>query len=324
MYIRDCIYGESEVDGVLERLINSAPVQRLKGVHQAGAAYLVEETWDVSRFEHSIGVMLLIRKLGGSVEEQIAGLLHDVSHTAFSHVVDTVFDNRAEDYHEQIFDSVVRHSEIPDILETYGYRCEDFLDDSRWTLLERPSPELCADRVDYTLRDMYRYGKITKEEVEMFLEELVVVDGSMYVSSVAAGEWFVETYYKEVIDFFLDPLNIYSYDRLAEVLKLAMGEGILTTDDFLLEDESVIRKIKKAGDSKILQMLATLHSNVEVVIDEEDYHIHRVNKIRLIDPSVWKGAKLTPVSELSFNVRQRNEDAEKRARRGTFVRVLSA
>ncbi len=239
MYIRDCIYGESEVDGVLERLINSAPVQRLKGVHQAGAAYLVEETWDVSRFEHSIGVMLLIRKLGGSVEEQIAGLLHDVSHTAFSHVVDTVFDNRAEDYHEQIFDSVVRHSEIPDILETYGYCCEDLLDDSRWTLLERPSPELCADRVDYTLRDMYRYGKITKEEVERFLEELVVVDGSMYVSSVDAGEWFVETYYKEVIDFFLDPLNIYSYDRLAEVLKLAMGEGILTTDDFLLEDEAM-------------------------------------------------------------------------------------
>ena len=38
--------------------------------------------------------MLLIKKLGGSVEEQIAGLLHDVSHTAFSHVIDYVFDNK--------------------------------------------------------------------------------------------------------------------------------------------------------------------------------------------------------------------------------------
>lgn len=90
MIISDVLYGEFEVDQVVEELILSKSVQRLKGIHQTGASYLVNKEWNVTRFDHSVGVMLLVKKLGGSVEEQIAGLLHDVSHTAFSHVVDYV------------------------------------------------------------------------------------------------------------------------------------------------------------------------------------------------------------------------------------------
>ena len=29
------------------------------------------------------------------------------------------------------------------------------MDEKKWTILERKAPKLCADRVDYTLRDMY-------------------------------------------------------------------------------------------------------------------------------------------------------------------------
>lgn len=210
MIILDVIYGEFKVDKVLEELILSKPVQRLKGVHQAGASYLMNEKWNVTRFDHSVGAMLLIKKLGGSVEEQIAGLLHDVSHTAFSHVIDYVFDNENESYHEEIFSSVVKNSEIPAILSKHGYNYEDILlDDSKWTLLEKSAPELCADRVDYTLRDMYTYGYISLEEVHSFLEDLIEVDGKMVLQNIEIAEWFTKTYYKEIIDFFMKPMNIY-------------------------------------------------------------------------------------------------------------------
>lgn len=178
MIILDVLYGEFEVDQVVEELISSKSMQRLKGIHQAGASYLMNEKWNVTRFDHSVGVMLLVKKLGGSVEEQIASLLHDVSHTAFSHVIDYVFHNEDESYHEEIFSSVVKNSEIPAILAKYGYNYEDILlDDSKWTLLERSAPELCADRVDYTLRDMYTYGYVSLEEVHSFLEDVIAVDG---------------------------------------------------------------------------------------------------------------------------------------------------
>lgn len=46
----------------------------------------------LTRYEHSVGAMLLVRRAGGSVEAQAAGLLHDVAHTALSHVADNVFE----------------------------------------------------------------------------------------------------------------------------------------------------------------------------------------------------------------------------------------
>ncbi|AJH21342.1 HD domain protein [Bacillus mycoides] len=245
MIISDVIYGEFKVDKVLEELILSKPVQRLKGVHQAGASYLMNEKWNVTRFDHSVGAMLLIKKLGGSVEEQIAGLLHDVSHTAFSHVIDYVFDNENESYHEEIFSSVVKNSEIPAILSKHGYNYEDILlDDSKWTLLEKSAPELCADRVDYTLRDMFTYGYISLEEVHSFLEDLIEVDGKMVLQNIEIAEWFTKTYYKEVIDFFMKPMNIYGNDMLAKTLKLALHKKIIHPDDFLLEDHELITKLR--------------------------------------------------------------------------------
>ena len=63
MFISDVLYGEFEVDPVVEDLIVSKSVQRLKGIHQNGASYLMNEKWNVTRFDHSVGAMLLIKNL---------------------------------------------------------------------------------------------------------------------------------------------------------------------------------------------------------------------------------------------------------------------
>lgn len=185
MFISDYIYGQFEIEDVLEELILSKSMQRLKGIHQGGASYLVNSLWNVTRYEHSVGVMLLIKQLGGSLEEQIAGLLHDVSHTAFSHVIDFVLDNDAEDYHEGIIMDVLRNSEIPMILKKYNYNYEHILlNSSKWALLEQPAPDLCADRVDYTLRDMYKYGQVSLEDIQKFLNDIIIFQGKMCLQSI--------------------------------------------------------------------------------------------------------------------------------------------
>jgi HD superfamily phosphohydrolase len=125
MKINDIVYGEWEIEDVLGELLLSSPVQRLKRIHQGGASYLVNPKWNITRYEHSVGVMLLVKKLGGSMEEQIAALLHDVSHTAFSHVIDFVLERKNEDYHEMIFQSIVEKSIIPDILTKHGYNSQE-------------------------------------------------------------------------------------------------------------------------------------------------------------------------------------------------------
>ncbi|HDR3490414.1 HD domain-containing protein [Bacillus wiedmannii] len=324
MVITDVIYGECEVDQVVEELILSKSVQRLKGIHQNGASYLINEKWNVTRFDHSVGVMLLIKKLGGSVEEQIAGLLHDVSHTAFSHVIDYVFDNEDESYHEEIFSSVVKNSDIPAILAKYGYNYEDILlDDSKWTLLERSAPELCADRVDYTLRDMYTYGYISLEEVHSFLEDVIAVDGKMVLQSIEMAEWFTETYYKEVIDFFMKPMNIYGNDMLAKTLKLALHKRVIHADDFLLEDDELISKLKQCSDPEVHALLSKVHPNVKVKEDRNDYDLYQKNKVRLINPPVLREGEVFRSSVVSEKIKQMSGIAYEKAVRGMYVKVIS-
>lgn len=324
MVISDVIYGEFKVDKVLEELILSKPVQRLKGIHQAGASYLMNEKWNVTRFDHSVGVMLLIKKLGGSVEEQIAGLLHDVSHTAFSHVIDYVFDNENESYHEEIFSSVVKNSEIPAILSKHGYRYEDILlDDSKWTLLERSAPELCADRVDYTLRDMYTYGYISLEEAQNFLEDLIAVNGKMVLQNIEIAEWFTKTYYKEVIDFFMKPINVYGNDMLAKTLKLALNKKVIHADDFLLEDHELISKLQQCKEQEVDTLLNKVHPSVEVKEDRTDYDLHQKNKVRLIDPPLLREGETVQSSVVSENIRKMSDIAYEKAVRGMYVKVIS-
>lgn len=322
--INDTIYGEHHIDGVLAELLQSKAVQRLKKIHQGGASFLVNPTWNVTRYEHSVGVMILVKMLGGSVEEQIAALLHDISHTAFSHIVDRVLEEQDEDYHEQIFMDVIETSDIPSILQTYGYDYRIIEKWEQWTLLEQPLPNLCADRMDYTLRDLYTYGMISKQEVYSFLEDVTVYNGQICLQSVQAAEWFTETYYKETIDFFLHPLTSYGSYILTKVLQEALQKNILDLSDFSADDETVLYMLRNSGDSEIEKMLSSLHSKVELEENRAEYDIcYKGGKVRLIDPFVYRNGKMQRASIVSPFVKQCNEKAKKQLKKRIYLKIKS-
>ncbi|GAF13272.1 deoxyguanosinetriphosphate triphosphohydrolase [Bacillus sp. JCM 19046] len=320
MQINDPLYGSFSLESVLVELLQSEPLERLKGVYQGGASPLVHPSWNVTRYDHSLGTMLLVKRLGASVEEQIAALLHDVSHTAFSHVVDYVFDNEQEDYHEKIFEKTVKASTIPSIVKRAGLDWEALLlKQEKWTLLEQAAPELCADRVDYTLRDMYTYGHISLPDAHRFLEQLIVHNGKMYCSNLLAAEWFVETYYKEVIGFFMDPLNVYGNDRLATLLRTALNKKVLQEANFLLRDKDILAKLSQSQDEEIHRLLQQFERPINVELGgESDKHIK--TKLRLIDPSILSEGKLVPASQLSEKVATTNKAAKKKTEAGIYLK----
>ncbi|MET3698524.1 hypothetical protein SAMN05877753_109164 [Bacillus oleivorans] len=322
--IVDPIYGSFELEPVLNDLLQSRPVQRLRGVHQGGASYLVNPKWCVTRYEHSVGVMLLVLRMGGSVEEQIAALLHDVSHTAFSHVTDFALRNKEEDYHEQIFKRVIEESEIPKILQNYGYTTEQiFSDFSKWTILEQPSPDLCADRIDYTLRDQYHYFHLNQDEIQTLLESLTVVDGLLCFRTIDAAEKFNSLYYQEVIDFFMDPLNAYGYWKLSIAIALGLKKKILEMNDLLKEDQEIWEILQQSRDPDVRQIMKQIHPHAEVVIDEKNYDFYTKNKIRLIDPMVLQNGEKVRASSISEEVEKLNQTAIERFNRGARIRVVS-
>ena len=154
----DRVYGNFEInEPVILELINSKALQRLKEIDQSGYFEpYVPKGSAYSRFEHSIGVYLLLKMYGSPIEEQIAGLIHDVSHSAFSHCIDYVLDagsQKKQNHQDNVFDDFVKKSDIPVILKKHNLDLAYILEDLNFPLKERDLPDLCADRIDYSLKD---------------------------------------------------------------------------------------------------------------------------------------------------------------------------
>lgn len=321
--ISDSIYGEFKIDNVLVDLINSYPVQRLKNIHQGGASYLVNKKWNLTRYDHSVGVMILIKLLGGSLEEQIAGLLHDISHTAFSHVVDFALQNKKEDYHEEIYLEVVENSQIPNILSKHGYNYKEILEDeSKWTILEQGAPKLCADRIDYTLRDMYHYGYTSLEEVCNFVNHLSISSGEIVVNNIESAKYFVDLYYKEVIDYFMHPLNAYGYEQLSKLIKLGLDKNLITLNDLLKTDDEVMGILKSSNDTDIHKLIQSLNYNVTVRKNESNYNFYQKGKLRLIDPTVLINNSTYTLTSIDPSIEIINNKSREIISKGIYVEIL--
>jgi len=241
--VNDFLYGKMELPMVFSDLLNTDALKRLGGIHQSGAIFLVNPDICHSRLEHAIGVTMLIRMLGGSELEQIAGLLHDISHTAFSHVGDYVFDNTEEDYHEKIFAEVLCRSEVPDVLLNYGYNVNQTLYGT-FNILEQPLPALCADRLDYTLRDGIHGGVISRQRAREFLTSIVLKDGKIAVNAETEVAWINEAFKKLNDDVFKLPLHLYANGKMAELIKKFLNKGVLVESDLFKTDTMLLNKIR--------------------------------------------------------------------------------
>ncbi len=284
MQIHDSIYGTFTItEPVLIELINSKPMQRLKGIAQYGLPPEYYHHQGYSRYDHCLGVMLLLRKLGAPLQEQVAGLLHDVSHTAFSHIIDWVLgDRKKEDYQDQNHEKYIRSTEIPAILEKYGFDVAVIFDEHKYPLLEQPAPNLCADRVDYALREFLDWA--APEIVSYCLKALMVQDYKMVFSSQDAAEKFSRTYLKCQTEHWGDAETVIRYSLLADALKRALEIKVISLEDLYQDDQHVLQKMKSSNNPQILKNLNLLSEQIRYKEDmvNPQYSTHK--KFRYVDP----------------------------------------
>jgi HD superfamily phosphohydrolase len=244
--VSDPIYGTFELPSIFDDLLHSKAVQRLGKIHHSGAIFLVNPEICHTRLEHSIGVMLLIRTLGGTELEQIAGLLHDVSHTAFSHVGDYVFDNKEETYHEQLFVSVLKGSDIPLILEKHGYHLDQLLQGG-FPILEQPLPHLCADRLDYTLRDAMHARLITRGDARAFVSTVTLQEEKIVVKDEVNATWIDHIFVRLNKEVYNAPLYVYANQQLSLLIREFLTKGEIRESDLLKDDTFLLNKIRSTA-----------------------------------------------------------------------------
>ncbi|MGI4865219.1 MAG: HD domain-containing protein [Janthinobacterium lividum] len=291
MHYEDALYGAVELPATVVELLHTAPIQRLRGIHQGGAIVLVNPAINHTRFDHSVGVLLLIWRLGGNLREQIAGLLHDVSHTAFSHLIDYVLELAGEDYHEQRYEAVLAHPEIQAALVRHHLHYQDFLDLDRYTLLEQPLPDLAADRIDYTLRDLRQLGVLSAEDIAWFLEGLRVHEGRIVVSSVAHARWFSQQYAYLTEHYFAGPQSQSANRFLRGLIRSYYEAGQLTLDDFHQDDAHLLARLRTLSGQPVAAQYAAW-------VQHQLPGTSIAMKPRHVDPEILLGEQVIRLSAL--------------------------
>ncbi len=321
----DSIYGGIDIEEpVLIDLMRSQAMWRLRGVLQHGITALIGITQPVTRFDHSIGVMLLVRGLNGSLEEQIAALLHDVSHTAFSHVIDYVVDGHdRQSYHEDWKEVHLLNSDVPEILARHGYAWRDFLHEEDYALLEQPAPRLCADRLDYFLRDSRDLGLSSAADVQHALARLVVQDGRIGVDRVEAARWLAYTFIAADKASWANFREVGLYEVTARAIKAALALGAITEDDFWGTDDQLWRKLHTIDHAEVQQQLALISPATRFEWDEASPTFRVSTKLRTIDPDVLIGNQFRPLSALDADFARYRADYLRNNSGKWPVRVLA-
>ncbi len=323
----ETFYGPLDVEEpVLLELIHCPAMQRLKEIHQYGIAYYTTHREEYNRFDHSLGVFAILRFYGASLEEQISGLLHDVSHTVFSHVGDWVFNKEYQenDYQTTIQRLYLATSGVEKILHKYGFTIEQVLPKkNNFIMLEQSLPNLCADRIDYNIQGAYFQNFLTLEETREFLKDLRFVEGRWLMTRADLATKLVLFSLFMTEDCWGSPVNYVLSRWFADAILQGLRTGILSWDEFHFGiDNAIWEKLCASKDGLIQnRMHKILHPDEYyhfVALEEADVVVR--SRFRGIDPWILQDGAIVRLTELQDDLVQAFEQAKKRAAQGWPVK----
>lgn len=262
-------YGTLDIEEpVILELIHSPPLQRLKSIHQYGVAYYTSHKEEYNRFDHTLGVFALLRLKGAPLEEQVAGLLHDSSHTVFSHVGDWVFgrEQQEDDYHNIVFKFYVASSGLETILLKHGFTIDQISPKRKeFCRLEQPLPNLCADRLDYNIQGAYFQGFLTKEEALLLAKDVEFIEGKWMTTNVDLTLKLARFSLYMTENCWGNAFNYASSRYLADAILQGFKIGLLSWEEFHFGvDNDVWNKLQQSSDPLIQE-------NFKKVLHTEKY-----------------------------------------------------
>ena len=291
----------------LHKYISLPLLQRLNGIGLlCGTDWttLYRNRFKYTRLDHSIGVALIIWHFTHSKAQTIAGLLHDVSTTVFSHVSDfRKGDALTQTITESPNASILRgDSALLRLLEADGLTIEQVEDYHKYPVCDNEIPNLSADRLEYmfpsgaalqgswSLEEITDvYGKIAVLTNEEGREELGFTD-------IRAAEIYVEKFLETGHVLQLNE-NKLTLQLLGEITNRAIALGIITEEDcFTLSEKEVIERFERfagkdgTASAEFTRLFQTFRSMKEILHTEipleNAFCVNLKVKMRYINPLV--------------------------------------
>jgi HD superfamily phosphohydrolase len=313
--LRDPVHGFVRADELEAALVNSAPVQRLRCIHQLGLTHLVFPGAEHSRFSHVLGAMELAGRVYDALAAKsngllpvdpscrerrlvrAAALLHDIGHAPFSHSAEDQFEGGID--HEEMTRRLLALPEIAEAFERHGDGLQpgqiaDLLagrgDEIGRLLSKIISGELDADKMDYLLRDSLfcgvRYGSY---DLERLLDTIVPLhdpagdgDGSWGIGVEAGGVHALEAL---VLARYYMFTQVY-FNGIGKALELHLSAWLRERGErwpsdpeaFLAHDDVSVLTAMRACDSAHAR--AVVHRDYFPIAHESREHLSRDESAR--------------------------------------------
>ncbi|MFD2922875.1 HD domain-containing protein [Halobacillus naozhouensis] len=218
-------------DRVIWDLIGTPEFQRLRRVRQLGTSYLTFHGAEHSRFNHSLGVYEIVRRIISNFKDRpnwdeeerllclAAALLHDLGHGPFSHSFEKVFKLDHEDFTQAILlgDTKI-HQVLSKVGKGFPKKVADVINKTykNKLVVSLISSQIDADRMDYLQRDAYftgvSYGHFDMERILRVMrpmeDQVVVKESGMH-----AVEDYIMSRYQMYWQVYFHPVT-----RSAEVI----------------------------------------------------------------------------------------------------------
>jgi HD superfamily phosphohydrolase len=263
MEIFDPVYGHEVIDEpVLVALARSDALRRLQTVEQLTLPdryKTVPNSTFFSRWEHVWGTAILAKRIGHEmaldpqevINLQLRSVLSDVCHTAHSHAGDWILQGIGEDenHHDLRLQSYAEVVGISDLLRRYKIEPSDVLVERRDGIVNAKMPDLDIDRVDYTLREAYRWvNQIPEFRQLLNSESFTVKDDRLIMKDQLSAKLFGISYTLLVTEHWQEPVHRLQLELFIESirrvfiarhgLKTELGsyspaDLMMTTDDVL-------------------------------------------------------------------------------------------
>jgi len=183
--VMDAMHGLTEVDPRFWRVVDAPEVQRLRWIRQTGLAYLVYPGAEHSRFAHAVGAYSVSRRVFNHLRHEItyrgtlspsqldgdlelafttAALCHDLGHTAFSHVLETLLLPKDFRSHEDCTLELLLEGQVgKEVKKICDFeQVVQLLAGTHWNdgLCKLLSGNIDVDRWDYVMRDAAAAGLV--------------------------------------------------------------------------------------------------------------------------------------------------------------------
>lgn len=304
-------------------------LKRLKGIGLlCGTDWtkLYKNRFYYSRFDHSVGVALIIWNFTHDKTQTLSGLFHDIAIPVFSHVSDfRKGDALTQTVTEKSTSEILRNDKkLNELLDFDEIKISQIENYHLYPIADNEIPKLSADRLEYMFPSaMALEGSWTLDEIKKTYEDILILKNEEGKSELGfKTKETAENYcYKFCMTGHVLQLNEnkLTLELLGKIMNLAVEENILSENYFMTKSESdVILKIESAKNicsKKMWQLYKTFRFMTKVIhsdfpLDENQYFCVNLKvKQRFINPLVKIDEKTSKrLSEISEKSKKIIED----------------